>query len=79
MPGKRNDSQTVDAFSAPKELLRAAQLEAQRRGMSKSGFYRYCLARAIGWPEEEALKVSRHLGVGQFAVIEASEQPAKKA
>ncbi len=69
MPSKRNADQAVDAFSAPKELLRAAQLEAKRRGMTKSGFYRYCLALKLGYSEEQALKFANYQGAGNFSVL----------
>lgn len=69
MSGERKESQTVEAFSAPKELLREAQLEAKRRRLSKSGFYRYCLARELGRNEEESLRIAEHAGTGNFQVI----------
>ena len=71
MPGERKDSQKVEAFSAPKELLRAAQLEAKRRRLSKSGFYRYCLAKELGRGEAEALRIAEHASTGNFQVINA--------
>ncbi len=60
MPGQRRADQGVDAFSAPKELLARAAAEALRRGMTKTGFYRYCLAKELGYPEEEALEFASH-------------------
>ncbi|MDE1170442.1 MAG: hypothetical protein PW734_04400 [Verrucomicrobium sp.] len=71
MTRERREDQAVDAFSASRELLRAAHLEAKRRGMTKSGFYRYCLAKELGVSEEGALKVAEHAGAGQFEVMEA--------
>lgn len=72
MPGERKESQTVEAFSAPKELLREAQLEAKRRRLSKSGFYRYCLARELGRDEEASLRIAEHAGTGNFQVIKSA-------
>ena len=71
MPGQRNESQTVEAFSAPRELIRDAQLEAKRRRMSKSGFYRYCLAKELGRNEEQAQRIAEHAAIGNFQVINA--------
>jgi len=53
----------VDAFSAPKSLLRRAAQEAARRGMTKTGFYRYCLAKELGYPEYEAIELAQHRSV----------------
>lgn len=71
MPGERKESQKVEAFSAPKELLRAAQIEAKRRRLSKSGFYRYCLAKELGRGEAESLRIAEHASIGNFQVINA--------
>lgn len=60
VPGARNEDQKVDAFSAPKDLLRAAGVEALKRGMTKSGFYRYCLAKECGYSEAEAVIYAEH-------------------
>lgn len=70
MPRQRKDDQAVDAFSAPKELLQQAQLAAKARGMTKSGFYRYCLAKELGASEEKAISLATHAGVGNFNVIQ---------
>lgn len=75
MKRERRDDQAVEAFSAPRDLLRHAQLEAKRRGMTKSGFYRYCLAKALGKSEEEALLLSAHASIGHFEVIK--DKPKK--
>src|SRR5437588_12542528 len=60
MARSRNDSEAVDAFSAPKELLALARRTAIVRGMTKSGLYRYCLAKEVGYPEEEAMRTAQH-------------------
>lgn len=83
MTSKRSIDQAVDAFSAPKELLRAAQLEAKRRGMTKSGFYRYCLALELNYSEAEAEQFARYQGSGNFSVLEPpvprrSEKPVHR-
>jgi hypothetical protein len=65
----RKPDQAVDAFSAPKTLLNAAHVEAKKRHMSKSGFYRYCLAKEVGYCEEDALRVAEHAGVGNFETV----------
>jgi hypothetical protein len=70
--GARKLDQAVDAFSAPRDLLRLAQLAAKARGMSKSGFYRYCLAKELDYSETAALSVAEHSGTGNFKVIEAA-------
>ena len=59
----RASTERVDAFTAPKALLMRAWAEALRRGWTKSGFYRYCLAKEIGMTEEEALRYAQHRGV----------------
>lgn len=81
MPGARKSDQQVEAFSAPKALLRQAQMEARRRGLTKSGFYRYCLAKELGFPEDQATRVAEHAGVGNFNIIatEDSGEPEDKA
>lgn len=66
MPHVRNKDQGVDAFSAPRDLLRAAQLLAKERRMTKSGFYRYCLAKEVGYSEEESLRIAEHASIGRF-------------
>ncbi len=70
MPRERSENQAVDAFSAPRDLLRAAHLLAKKRRMTKSGFYRYCLAKEVEYSEQEALRVADNPGVGAFGVIE---------
>lgn len=53
VPHGRAKSEKVDAFSAPKSLLDAALLRARAKGWTKSGFYRYCLAKELGLADPE--------------------------
>lgn len=70
---ERKSDQAVEAFSAPRTLLREAQMEARRRGLSKSGFYRYCLAKELGADNETAIKVAEHAAVGNFGIIQVGD------
>jgi hypothetical protein len=72
MSKERRDNQAVDAFSAPRSLIRAAQEKAKAMRLTKSGFYRYCLAKELGKSEEESLRVAEHGSVGQFGLIKDS-------
>jgi hypothetical protein len=63
MPHTRSDDQTVEAFSLPKDLLEVAKVRAAAKGMSKSGYFRYCLAKELGYSEEEALSMANHRAV----------------
>lgn len=74
MAGVRDENQKVDAFSAPKDLLRKAQLEAKKRRWSKSGFYRYCLARELGYSEVESAHIAEHAAVGNFTVTNGARK-----
>ena len=69
MSKERSESQAVDAFSAPKDLLRAAQVSAKKRRMTKSGFYRYCLAKEVGFSEQQALRMAENPSIGEFQAI----------
>jgi hypothetical protein len=60
MPSERATDQVVDAFSASKSLVKQATEEAARRGLTKSGFYRYCLAKELGYSEDDALELALH-------------------
>ena len=40
--------------------------------MTKSGFYRYCLAKEVGYDEDCALRVAENPSAGNFAVIESA-------
>jgi hypothetical protein len=59
----RSKDQSVDAFSAPKSLIIAATEEAARRGWPKSGFYRYCLAKELGYSEDDATELALHTSI----------------
>lgn len=63
MAGQRRSDQKAEAFSAPKSLLAAAGAEATRRRMTKSGFYRYCLAKELGYSEADAMELAEHRAV----------------
>lgn len=64
MPSQsRRSDQKVDAFSAPLSLLEKANKEALSRRMTKSGFYRYCLAKECGYSHEEAMALAEHRGL----------------
>ncbi len=73
---KRKADQAVDAFSAPRSLLNAAHIEAKKRRMSKSGFYRYCLAREVGYSQAAALQIAEHAQIGNFTTLRTSDEPA---
>lgn len=62
VPGQRKSDQDVTAFSAPKSLLREAIVRANEMGMSKTGFYRYCLAKELGYSAEDARALAEHRG-----------------
>ena len=59
---RRND-QSVDAFSLPKKLLAESKARASKLRMTKSGFYRYCLAKELGYSEADALLLAEHRAV----------------
>ena len=63
VPNDRRYDQKVDAFSAPVELLNAVMASARQRGMTKSGFIRYALAKEIGYSEAEARDYAEHRAV----------------
>jgi hypothetical protein len=77
MARNRSEDQAVDAFSAPKDLLRSAHLAAKKLRMSKSGFYRYCLARELGHSEKEALRIAENPRVDEFQVINGGPKKRK--
>lgn len=63
MPHKRKADQSVDAFSLPNDLLAKAKAKAIEMRMTKSGFYRYCLAKFLGYSEEDARGYAEHRAV----------------
>ena len=77
MSHTRKEDQSVDAFSAPKDLLAKAKRKAVELKMTKSGFYRYCLAKTLGYSEQEAKHFSEHRAV--LNSVESSLSLADKA
>jgi len=63
VPHTRKANQTVEAFSLPRELLKAAKVRAAELQMSKSGYFRFCLAKELGIPEGEAKALAAHSSV----------------
>ena len=57
----RSEDQKVEAFSAPLSLLKLAQLKSAEKHMTRSGYYRYCLAKDLGYSEDEAITISRDI------------------
>lgn len=74
MQHARKSDQTADAFSLPTELLQKVRDRAAELGMTKSGFYRYCLAKELGHDEETARAYSLHR-----AVLNTLESNSSKA
>ena len=66
MGKQRSDTQTVEAFSAPKELLHRARRRAVSLGMTMSGYLRYVLALELGYSEAEAKDLALHPSVRQL-------------
>ena len=66
MPHSRREDQTVEAFSLPKSLLLEAKARAGLRNMTKSGYFRYCLAREMGYSEAEAVGLGQHRAVSEL-------------
>lgn len=56
----------MDTFSAPIDLINAVVAEAARMDLTKSGFIRYALARALGYAETDAKAMAQH---GQVAAL----------
>ena len=80
MSHTRRSDQSVDAFSLPTDLLAKSKLRAAELGMTKSGFYRYCLAKELGHDETTARAYAAHRAVlnsieNSFAMNDA---PAKE-
>jgi len=63
MSQTRAKDQAVDAFSLPKELLEKAKIRAGKMGFTKSGFYRFCLAKELGYTVDEAALFAQHRAV----------------
>ncbi len=54
------DSQTIEAFSASREMLAQTKVRAAQLSMSKSGYFRYAIAKELGYSEGEARDISLH-------------------
>lgn len=76
---RRSGDQKVEAFSAPLDLLQKARKEAAGRAMSKSGFFRYCLAKELGYSESEALAISRDIRMEKANVALREKRADKSA
>jgi predicted component of type VI protein secretion system len=63
MSHTRRKDQSVDAFSLPTSLLAESKARAAQMRMTKSGFYRYCLAKELGYSEQDALLFAEHRAV----------------
>ena len=60
---QRSDTQAVEAFSAPKQLLRRARRRAVSLGMTMSGYLRYVVALELGYSQAEARDLALHPSV----------------
>jgi hypothetical protein len=78
---KEKDNQTIEAFSASRELLAQAKVRAAQLSMSKSGYFRYAIAKEIGYSEAEARDMSLHgaalLLRRQFAGVKPASQNSR--
>jgi hypothetical protein len=80
MPNKRAKTEKVEAFSAPRELLELAKSRAAELGMTASGYYRYCLAKELGYSEPHALQIASHGAVRRLAnTVERYRMPKSGA
>jgi hypothetical protein len=77
MPHTRRDDQTIEAFSASKDLLKRAKTRAAELGMTKSGFFRYCVAKELGMTEAQARDLAQHGSVRHLQESLRTERPAK--
>lgn len=80
----RREDQTVEAFSLSKALRDQAKAKARTKKMSKSGFFRYCLARELGYSEEDATLIALHGALAREigmapAQGNQAQQPASQA
>jgi hypothetical protein len=78
---QRSDTQAVEAFSAPKELLRHARQRAVSLGMTMSGYLRYVVALELGYSRAEARDLALHPSVRQLrppgqALVQLRPAPA---
>ena len=84
MQHARKEDQTADAFSLPKELLVKVKARAAAMGMTKSGFYRYSLAKELGHDEKTARGYAAHRAVlnsieSAFVLNDASSKKVSAA
>lgn len=49
-------------ISMPDELLERVDREAERRGVTRSGFLQYAARRELGWPDPVALDAALQRG-----------------
>ena len=63
MSHTRRKDQSVDAFSLPTSLLEKVKERAASLKMTRSGFYRFCLAKELGFSEEDARVFAEHRAV----------------
>jgi len=77
------DSQTIEAFSASRELLAQTKVRAAQLSMSKSGYFRYAIAKEMGYSETEARDISLHgaalLLRRQFGGAKTAAQQSRRA
>ena len=69
---ERSADQKVETFSAPLDFVNQAKATAKKRGMTVSGFYRYCLALELGWSRESAEKLSRYMPIARMELPTAA-------
>jgi phage protein D len=73
----------VEAFSASRDLIAKAKARAAQRGFNKSGFFRYCLAKELGYSEKQSLEMAAHSSVTQLKAqvheYEMNDKPNSKA
>lgn len=63
MPNSRKTDQCINSFSLPLSLLQQSKRRAAEMGFTTSGFYRYCLAKTLGYSEETAMSLAAHAAV----------------
>jgi hypothetical protein len=66
----------VDAFSAPRWLIDLAKKRAAELRWTKTGFYRYCLAKELGMSEADARELALHGAIQ--ALRDAVAKPAAR-
>lgn len=66
MDKERKADQQIASFSAPKSLIALADAEARKRKMNRTGFFRFCLAKELGYSDDAAKEMSMHMSVQNF-------------